>query len=293
MSNISREQLKKLHQKLPEDIARIYESEETTRAILDIGRKHGLAIDTIGRMSSEIGYVIIGAKPAREFVGNLESALGIPREKAVLIAREINARIFASIRENLKRLHGIGPASPLIDETEKEKPHVLHPEVSEPLQPISYNLQANAKDLSDRAYWEAVKTADGSTPLTVNSEQWAVGSGQEMRTADTVMEENDRGTLIQIQKQEAAKQASEIKTELAKEVSKLLTKREALEIAVESREPQRTPPNMPVQRTAGLAAPIATPVPEEKKEPTSSQSTIPPANPPSYGKDPYREPIEN
>ncbi|MBI4134639.1 MAG: hypothetical protein HY471_00825 [Candidatus Sungbacteria bacterium] len=145
MTTIPREKMKELIAALPQDIAEIYESNETAETMLAIGRKYGLTIDKLGKLTSETGYVIVGASPARKFVETIGKVLGIPQEKAVQVAREINAKIFAPIRQSLKRLHGVSTNAPFLAEDVENLP--------------TADKDWNAEVVSDRAYWEAVSKA--------------------------------------------------------------------------------------------------------------------------------------
>src|SRR3989338_10918135 len=118
MARISREKLIELYRDLPSDVAAVYENASTSEVMLDVGRKNSIPIDQLGRLSYEVGLVMVGASPAREFIGNIERGLGVPRAKAVEIARDINTRLFSPIRESLKRIHKLGTSEQLIDERE-------------------------------------------------------------------------------------------------------------------------------------------------------------------------------
>ncbi|MBI3627413.1 MAG: hypothetical protein HY220_01500 [Candidatus Sungbacteria bacterium] len=122
MRKISKEQLIELYKTLPIDIARIYEAQETSQIIMSIGKKYALPIDIVGDLSYEIGLVLVGASPAREFIDNIKSSLGVSRDKAILIAEDVNHQLFSPIRESLKTLHKVEMNSPLIPE---EKPASL------------------------------------------------------------------------------------------------------------------------------------------------------------------------
>src|SRR3989344_1494962 len=113
---ISKEKLIELYKALPDDVAAVYEGANTGEILVEIGRKHALAIDLLGRLSYETGLVLVGASPAREFIDNVQKGLGLTRDKAVEVAQDVNHRLFAPIRESLKQIHKIGPSESLIPE---------------------------------------------------------------------------------------------------------------------------------------------------------------------------------
>ncbi|MBI2096644.1 MAG: hypothetical protein HYT40_00585, partial [Candidatus Sungbacteria bacterium] len=104
------------YNKLPKDVQRAMFSSLTSDRIFEIGAKHGLAIDKMGLLSEEIGWVLLGEKRASRFVENLQKALGLSHEKAYEVAQDVNHSIFFEIRENLKQLHGVPTTDALIAE---------------------------------------------------------------------------------------------------------------------------------------------------------------------------------
>lgn len=149
------------------------ESDRTSEVILDIGKKNSLPIDKIGKLSYTTFLMMTGALPARAYISELERALGIPNEKAAGIAREINTRLFAPIREELKRVHGTPTHEPLVPESSPaplpRKPAGEIPRPSEP-KPISIPIQRETPSIKPQSLptkpAEAVKTAPPSQALT-------------------------------------------------------------------------------------------------------------------------------
>jgi len=129
MSQVTKEKLIELYKNLPRDVADVYEGADTGEMLLEIGKKHALPIDMLGRLSYETGLVMVGASPAREFVTNIASALGVDRAEANEIAKDVNARLFAPIRESLKRIHNIRGTEPLFRE-EATTPFQPRPQTS-------------------------------------------------------------------------------------------------------------------------------------------------------------------
>ena len=162
MARVSREKLIELYRDLPPDVAAVYENASTSEVMLDVGRKNSIPIDQLGRLSYEVGLVMVGASPAREFIGNIERGLGVPRAKAVEIAREINTRLFSPIRESLKRIHKLGTSEQLIDERETSAQ-----KVPEPIKPAGVPKTAPVTlKISEVVKQVALDKAISSAPLT-------------------------------------------------------------------------------------------------------------------------------
>lgn len=294
---LTKERLKELYDTMPAEVAKVYEGEETARLMLDIGRKYGLAIDKIGRLTEETGYVVAGAAPAREFIDNLEAALDAPRDKAAAIAREINSRIFAPIRGSLKRMHGIGVNSTLLpEEADTERTADSAQRIgADKLSANPYPL--SAESLSDRAYWGEVSKA---------THDEAASSGQRLETeklsANSVIEENEKGTLIQIKKAEEKITKEAIEKELAAEVSKILKSAPVvpaaaapLQILSSKLDTEFAPERSQDRRPApSAAAPSPSAPPVASLAPASPVSIVPPLpTPRSYDSDPYRESVDD
>ena len=116
MQDISSQKLIELYRALPKDVLEVYEGAGTGDILLDIGKKHALALDKVGNLTYQTGLIMIGATPVRDYVKNIEEALDVPHEKAVEIASDVNHRLFAPIRESLKRIHNIEPRDALLEE---------------------------------------------------------------------------------------------------------------------------------------------------------------------------------
>ncbi len=110
MANLTPEQLKELYKKLPEDLKDAIFSADSGEALREIAKNKGLAIDKSGELADETGSVMLGLTPPKDFVRNLERRLGVDEKTAREIAAEVNERIFAKVRDSLKKIHGIGSA---------------------------------------------------------------------------------------------------------------------------------------------------------------------------------------
>jgi hypothetical protein len=106
---------------LPEDLQSAFTSSAVTEAIIDIGKKHNLMVDKIGRLGDETGSVMLGITPPKDYIKNLMAMLEIDKVKAKEIAEEVNQTVFQPVRESLKKVHGLTLSSSKSDlETLKE-----------------------------------------------------------------------------------------------------------------------------------------------------------------------------
>lgn len=126
MTKLTPQQLKEIYQKLPEDLKDAMFSVDSAEIIQSLGKKYNLAIDKIGELADETGLVMLGLTHPRDFISNLAQRLNVDKETARKIAEEVNTQIFATVRESLKKIHGIGatptqppPKEEILKEIEK------------------------------------------------------------------------------------------------------------------------------------------------------------------------------
>ncbi|MBU6415069.1 hypothetical protein KGQ34_02420 [Patescibacteria group bacterium] len=119
------EELLKRYEALPQDLKEIMMSVETAEIIFEIGKKFGLNIEKTGKLAEEIGFVILGVVPSKDFVKNLKDILEVDEDKALGVASEANHRIFLKIRDTLKTMHGVRWVDQIAEkpiDTELQKP---------------------------------------------------------------------------------------------------------------------------------------------------------------------------
>src|SRR3989344_4653764 len=104
-----KEEIMQRYLELPEDVQNALFAKETSDAIVEIGKKHGLTIDKVGELADETGLVMLGIVPPAAFIKNLVRRLGVEQEKARAIAEDTNQKVFSPVRESLKKIHGIQP----------------------------------------------------------------------------------------------------------------------------------------------------------------------------------------
>jgi hypothetical protein len=98
------EQIQKRFESLPEDVKEAISSIDTTNTILEIGRSNSIQIDELGELVDETGLVMLGFTKPSDFVSNIESRLGVSKEIAEKLVKEINEKILLKIRESLKKI---------------------------------------------------------------------------------------------------------------------------------------------------------------------------------------------
>ena len=94
MKDLTPQQIREIYIKLPQDLKDAILGVDSTDIMRKIGEKHKLAIDKIGKMVGEAGYVMLGVTHPNEFIANLAERLEVDKEKARIIAQEINEQIF-------------------------------------------------------------------------------------------------------------------------------------------------------------------------------------------------------
>ena len=107
MKDLTAEQIREIYMKLPQDLKEAILGVDSTETMRKIGEKQKLAIDKIGKMVGEAGYVMLGVTHPNEFIANLAERLDVDKEKARAIAQEINEQIFKKVRESLRKIHNM------------------------------------------------------------------------------------------------------------------------------------------------------------------------------------------
>ncbi|MEK7502843.1 MAG: hypothetical protein AAB556_00165 [Patescibacteria group bacterium] len=120
--NKKRQEILDRYLNLPEDLQKALFSPQNSEAIFEIGKKHGLAVDKMGELADETGLVMLGMTKPSEYIKNLSQRLGVEPEKAKAVAEDINQKVFAPIRESLKKIHGISPTAEPVKPSPKELP---------------------------------------------------------------------------------------------------------------------------------------------------------------------------
>lgn len=136
MARFSNQQIETRYQKLPDALKDAMFSADVSEIVLQIGKKYGLAIDKIGFLADEIGYIIVGLAHPNEFSQNLARALGTNENKTREIAAEVNHQIFFPLREALKKNHQFDVSVEEIQKREVPSPKPTAPTPT-PIPPVA------------------------------------------------------------------------------------------------------------------------------------------------------------
>jgi len=88
--------------RLPRTLQEAIHASSWERKILNIGRKHGLHVDQLEILQTELSLAVLGLIPRDEFVREVAREAEITKENMSKIIEDINSEIFAPIREYLK-----------------------------------------------------------------------------------------------------------------------------------------------------------------------------------------------
>lgn len=137
---------------LPKDLQLALVSTDNISIINDIGDKHGLLIDQVGTLIEITSMTLLGLISSNGFVRELTKQTGIDEKKAVDIAKEINDKLFNSIRTSLQKIQ------PQEESTEDE---IQKPEI----EPVEVKVSPN-KPLTPTP-----SMITPTTPITVLSQR--------------------------------------------------------------------------------------------------------------------------
>lgn len=102
------QQIKSVFARLPEEIRDLITSEDFNDRIEIIAKKHGLDEDQTGTLIRTTVRLLIGVIPPTQFVLAVTENIEVERDKAALIAQDINRDIFNPVKEELKQVHALG-----------------------------------------------------------------------------------------------------------------------------------------------------------------------------------------
>jgi hypothetical protein len=105
MTQYTREQLRKLYLKLPQEIKDMASSDETTEFIHKILEDNDLDNEHGTKVSELLRDVLYGLLPPEDFPAALEKDVKVKKDLAKRLAQEINRFVFFPIRESLNGLY--------------------------------------------------------------------------------------------------------------------------------------------------------------------------------------------
>lgn len=102
MRQFTAEEIQAQFEKLPQSTQEAVTSSEVHDNLIAISKKHNLMIDQEGELVDQVGLVMLGLSPSRDFVKNFSSKAGIDTKKATGIAEDINTEIFSKIKASMR-----------------------------------------------------------------------------------------------------------------------------------------------------------------------------------------------
>jgi hypothetical protein len=100
---LSKEIIDRKLNEAPDAVREAVMSEEVSRKLIEIGKKHSLHIDKLSILEEESLYAMLGLSTSSEFSKNLHEGLGLSGDEVVQIAGEINTSVIGVIREALQK----------------------------------------------------------------------------------------------------------------------------------------------------------------------------------------------
>ena len=116
-----------------------------------------------GRLSFEIGSVLLGITHPKDFIPNLEKELEVSSEVAKQIARDVNEKIFSQVKDTLIKIHNIGGQN---NETSNNESSVStqEDENSTPPEEFEKKLQDTSSETEDSGEEETKEVQQNTTP---------------------------------------------------------------------------------------------------------------------------------
>jgi len=105
----TRDQLWKLYKDLPNELKETIFALETIDSIYDICSRN--EIENAQGVAKGIGYVLLGVLSPADFQETLEKEVGLDKEVAKKVAREINRFIFYPVKSSLEEIYNV-PITP-------------------------------------------------------------------------------------------------------------------------------------------------------------------------------------
>ena len=105
MENEIEKKLEETFETLPKDVQEALSSVDVSQKIMEVAKTHGILLDAVETLSDETTMVMLGLENPNEFPGGIEAKLGVSKEKAEQIAKDIDTQIFEPIRESLKKIY--------------------------------------------------------------------------------------------------------------------------------------------------------------------------------------------
>ncbi|HTK32975.1 MAG TPA: hypothetical protein VL335_00300 [Candidatus Paceibacterota bacterium] len=102
MLQFNAEQIQEKFEQLPKEVQDAVSSPEVHDNLVSIAKKYGLHIDQEGVLVDQVGQVMLGLSPSKDFVKNFMNAGGVTSAVATSVAQDINAEIFSKIKNSMQ-----------------------------------------------------------------------------------------------------------------------------------------------------------------------------------------------
>lgn len=153
---LNKQQLEERYNELPSVLKNALFSVEIAEKIFSLGGKYGISIENNSYLAEEIGHVILGFTPIKEFPKKLQDKLGLLDDEIDELIKDINKEILFPIREALKSAHNIE-----ID-VETTFSESSSPETTSPVNPVRTGAPRMADGSITLPSAISTTTADGS-----------------------------------------------------------------------------------------------------------------------------------
>lgn len=90
---------------LPEDVKKAITSVDYTAQLQEIVKRNHLLIDQAGALETETTLTLLGLENLKDYVENISRELTLPREKAIIVAHDVDELIFKNVRESLQKIN--------------------------------------------------------------------------------------------------------------------------------------------------------------------------------------------
>jgi hypothetical protein len=104
MIKFTEEQIQERFKQLPKEVQEAVTSADVHDKILGVAKKYGLHVDQEGELVDQIGLIMLGLSPSKDFVKNFSSSAEVDVKTATSIAEDINKEIFDEIRESMREI---------------------------------------------------------------------------------------------------------------------------------------------------------------------------------------------
>ncbi|MEK7630756.1 MAG: hypothetical protein AAB417_01885 [Patescibacteria group bacterium] len=101
MKTFTQQQIIDAYDRLPDPVKDAIFEEATADKIQAVGKKHGLLLDRMGNLAEEVGYVMLGLIPAKEFPEYVMQTCGVSAQKAGEIVTDLNQAVFLPIQDHI------------------------------------------------------------------------------------------------------------------------------------------------------------------------------------------------